>query len=249
MLLTESRRPARVDAHGRLVRLAEQDRSRWDRGLVTEGQELVRACLRWNRPGPYQIQAAIVAVHSDAPTAADTDWRQIIQLYDQLLAVVPTPIVALNRAVAVAEVEGSAAALAVVDGLDLPRHHLLHATRADLLERLGRLPNSTRAPTTSSSNWRAAPARSAVCSRPPQGGSCRPTSPRALALVGAEPVAEATAGLPHGVGLGGAEVGEGAGDRAAREEAAEAYATTLQLTANGAERRFLGERHRTAAGG
>ncbi len=98
----------------------------------------MRACLRRNQPGPYQVQAAINAVHSDAPVAAGTDWRQIVQLYDQLLVLAPSPIVALNRAVAVAEVDGPAAALAVVDGLDLAGSHLFHAIRADLLRRLGR---------------------------------------------------------------------------------------------------------------
>jgi RNA polymerase sigma-70 factor (ECF subfamily) len=138
MLLAESRRPARVGPDGELVVLAEQDRSRWDAALVAEGQELVRRCLRRNQPGPYQLQAAIQAVHSDAATAPDTDWRQIVALYDQLLAVTPTPVVALNRAVAVAEVGGPEAALTLVDVLDLPRHHLLPAVRADLLRRLGR---------------------------------------------------------------------------------------------------------------
>jgi RNA polymerase sigma-70 factor, ECF subfamily len=139
MLLTESRRAARTTPAGDLVLLADQDRSRWNRSLVTEGQELVRRCLRRNQPGPYQLQAAIAAVHSDAPRAADTDWRQIVALYDQLLALAPTPVVALNRAVAVAEVDGPAAALALVDALEgLDRHHLLHAVRADLLRRLGR---------------------------------------------------------------------------------------------------------------
>ena len=138
LLLTESRRAARTAADGALVPLAEQDRSRWDGALIAEGQDLVRACLRRDRPGPYQIQAAIGAVHSDAPTAADTDWRQILALYDQLLARSPTAVVALNRAVALAEVEGPAEALAAVDALDLDRYHLLHATRAELLARLGR---------------------------------------------------------------------------------------------------------------
>jgi RNA polymerase sigma-70 factor (ECF subfamily) len=138
MLLTESRRAARVTPTGELVLLADQDRSRWDGALATEGQALVRACLRRNRPGVYQIQAAINAVHSDAPTAADTDWRQIVALYDQLMALAPTSVVALNRAVAVAEVDGPEAGLTLVDGLDLPRHHLFHAVRADLLRRLGR---------------------------------------------------------------------------------------------------------------
>jgi RNA polymerase sigma-70 factor (ECF subfamily) len=138
LLLSESRRPARTGADGSLVRLAEQDRGRWDGALIAEGQRLVRRCLRTGRPGPYQLQAAIQAVHSDASTAAATDWRQILALYDQLLAVAPTPVVALNRAVAVAEVEGPSAALALLDGLDLPRSSLLPAVRADLLRRLGR---------------------------------------------------------------------------------------------------------------
>jgi RNA polymerase sigma-70 factor (ECF subfamily) len=138
LLLTESRRAARTAADGALVRLEDQDRSLWNRELIAEGQALVRACLRRDAPGPYQIQAAIAAVHSDAPTAATTDWRQIVQLYDQLLRYSPTPIVALNRAVAVAEVDGSEAALALVDDLDLDGYHLFHAVRADLLERLGR---------------------------------------------------------------------------------------------------------------
>ncbi|KIH98734.1 RNA polymerase subunit sigma-24 [Streptomonospora alba] len=138
MLLSESRRPARTGPDGALVPLAEQDRQRWDRSLIAEGQELVRRCLRRNTPGPYQLQAAINAVHSDAPTAADTDWAQIVRLYDRLYALDPTPIVALNRAVAVAETRGPAAALAIVDELDLAAHHILHAVRADLLRRLGR---------------------------------------------------------------------------------------------------------------
>ena len=127
------------------MRLADQDRSRWDRILVAEGQSIVRRCLRGNRPGPYQIQAAIQAVHSDAPRAADTDWPQILQLYDQLQAFDPGPVVALHRAVALAEVAGPAAALAVVDGLGLEDHHLFHAIRADLLERLGRGPEAAAA--------------------------------------------------------------------------------------------------------
>jgi RNA polymerase sigma-70 factor (ECF subfamily) len=120
------------------VLLPDQDRSRWDRALIQEGQALVRACLRRNRPGPYQLQAAIAAVHSDAPTAADTDWSQVLALYDQLAVVTPTPVVALNRAVALAELRGPEVALAEVDVLDLPDYHLFHAARADLLVRLGR---------------------------------------------------------------------------------------------------------------
>ncbi|HEV8636810.1 MAG TPA: sigma-70 family RNA polymerase sigma factor [Chloroflexota bacterium] len=138
MLLTEARRAARTTPDGGLVPLAEQDRALWDRGLIGEGQAIVRRCLRLNRPDPYQLQAAINAVHGDAPTAAATDWRQILRLYDQLLALAPSPVVALNRAVAVAEVEGPEAALADVDGLDLGSYHLFHAIRADLLRRLGR---------------------------------------------------------------------------------------------------------------
>jgi RNA polymerase sigma-70 factor (ECF subfamily) len=138
MLLVESRRTGRLTSDGDLVLLRDQDRGRWDRDLIAEGQTIVRECLRRNQPGPYQIQAAINAVHSDAPTAADTDWRQILQLYDQLLSFAPTPVVALNRAVAVAEVEGPDAALAVVEGLDLGRYYLFHAVRAELLRRLGR---------------------------------------------------------------------------------------------------------------
>jgi RNA polymerase sigma-70 factor, ECF subfamily len=138
MLLVESRRGARLSVNGDLVLLADQDRGRWDRTLIAEGQALVRRCLRDNRPGPYQIQAAINAVHSDAPTAAATDWLQILQLYNQLGSLTPSPVVALNRAVAVAEVEGPGVALALVDGLDLGQYHLFHAIRADLLRRLGR---------------------------------------------------------------------------------------------------------------
>ena len=138
MLLLESRRAARATAEGDLVLLADQDRRRWDRGLIAEGQAIVRGCLLRNRPGPYQIQAAINAVHSDAPTAADTDWWQILRLYDQLMAVAPSPVVSLNRAVAVAEVEGPDAALAIVDRLDLGGYRQVHAIRADLLRRLDR---------------------------------------------------------------------------------------------------------------
>ena len=149
MLLTESRRAARTGPDGSLVLLADQDRTRWDRGLIAEGQELVRGCLRRGQPGPYQIQAAIGAVHSDTagPGAAATDWGQILRLYDQLLAVAPSPVVALNRAVAVAEVGSPAAALALVDelggdargtGPGLAGYHVFHAIRAGLLRRLGR---------------------------------------------------------------------------------------------------------------
>jgi RNA polymerase sigma-70 factor (ECF subfamily) len=138
MLLIEARRPARTSDDGALVPLAEQDRGRWSRALIDEGHDLVRRCLRRGRPGPNQIQAAINAVHADAATAEATDWRQIVALYDQLLAIGPTPVVALHRAVAVAEVDGPAVALDLVDGLELRRYHLYHAVRADLLRRLGR---------------------------------------------------------------------------------------------------------------
>ncbi|HEX2578313.1 MAG TPA: RNA polymerase sigma factor [Aquihabitans sp.] len=138
LLLIDARRAARTAADGSLVLLPDQDRSRWDAELVGEGQQLVRICLGRNRPGPYQLQAAINAVHGDAPTAADTDWSQILALYDHLLAIAPTPVVALNRAVALAEVHGPNATLAVVDAIELEGYHHLHATRADLLLRLGR---------------------------------------------------------------------------------------------------------------
>jgi RNA polymerase sigma-70 factor (ECF subfamily) len=138
MLLTDSRRAARVAPDGSLVLLADQDRRLWNRALIDEGQALVRRCLRWNRPGPYQIQAAINAVHSDVLTAGATDWPQILQLYDQLMAIAPSPVVALNRAVAVAEVGGAEAALAIVEELDLGHYYLFHAIRANLLRRLGR---------------------------------------------------------------------------------------------------------------
>jgi RNA polymerase sigma-70 factor (ECF subfamily) len=138
LLLTQGRRAARTAADGSLVLLADQDRTRWDRALIAEGHALVRACLRRNTPGPYQIQAAINAVHTDAPTAADTDWRQVLALYDQLLALTPTPVVVLNRAVALAELDGPQAALAAIDGLPLQDYHHFHATRANLLARLGR---------------------------------------------------------------------------------------------------------------
>jgi RNA polymerase sigma-70 factor, ECF subfamily len=138
MLLTASRRAARTTTDGDLVLLADQDRALWDAALSAEGQDLVRACLRLGRPGPYQIQAAINAVHSDAAVAAETDWSQVVQLYDQLLVFMPNPLVRLNRAVAVAEVDGPEAGLAAADGLDLADYYLFHAIRADLLRRLGR---------------------------------------------------------------------------------------------------------------
>jgi RNA polymerase sigma-70 factor (ECF subfamily) len=138
MLLTDSRRAARTGNDGALVLLADQDRSAWNRELIAEGQAIVRSCLRLNQPGPYQIQAAINAVHSDATTAAGTDWTQIVRLYDQLLVIAPNPVVALNRAVAVAEVHGPEAGLALLEDLGLESYYLFHAIRADLLVRLGR---------------------------------------------------------------------------------------------------------------
>jgi RNA polymerase sigma-70 factor (ECF subfamily) len=138
LLLTHARRAARTSIDGSIVLLPDQNRTRWDGELIAEGQGIVRWCIARNAPGPYQIQAAINAVHSDAPTIDATDWRQILRLYDQLMAVAPSPVVALNRAVAVAEVDGPLAALALVEPLDLSGYHLYHAIRADLLRRLGR---------------------------------------------------------------------------------------------------------------
>lgn len=138
MLLVEARRATRTTPDGDLVSLSEQDRARWDRALINEGQALVRECLRIGQPGPYQIQAAINAVHCDAASASATDWWQILQLYNQLMALTPSAVVALNRAVAVAEVEGPDAALGLVDALDLGNYKLFHAIRADLLRRVGR---------------------------------------------------------------------------------------------------------------
>ncbi|SEA91448.1 RNA polymerase sigma factor [Leifsonia sp. 21MFCrub1.1] len=140
LLLVDARRDARVDADGALVPLPEQDRTRWNAAQIAEGHDLVRRCLARGRPGPYQLQAAIQAVHDDAPTAADTDWPQIVALYDQLLRTSPTPVVALNRAVAVAEVEGNDAGLAALDPLreTLAGFYLLHGVRAGLLRRAGR---------------------------------------------------------------------------------------------------------------
>jgi len=141
MLLTEARRPTRIADDGSMIRLADQDRARWDRMLITEGHTLVRACLRRNQPGPFQIQAAIAAVHADAATATATDWSQIAALYDQLYAMRPTAVVALNRAVAIGEMRGAAAGLDALDSLDetvLEDYQPYHAARADLLARAGR---------------------------------------------------------------------------------------------------------------
>ena len=137
MLLEQARSNARTSPDGKLLPLPEQDRSRWNAALIHEGHELVRRCLRRNQPGPYQIQAAINAVHSDAPSAAHTDWTQIVALYDQLVAFTPSPIVALNRAVAVAEISGPQVALQLIDDLSIEHYYLFHAIRADLLQRLG----------------------------------------------------------------------------------------------------------------
>jgi RNA polymerase sigma-70 factor, ECF subfamily len=137
MLLTVARRPAR-SAKGELVLLAEQDRSSWDSALIEEGHALVRACLRRNEPGPYQIQAAINAVHTDAGQASATDWSQIAQLYDQLMQLAPSPVVAMNRAVAIAELDGPDVGLALLEGLPLDHYQPFHASRADLLRRTGR---------------------------------------------------------------------------------------------------------------
>jgi RNA polymerase sigma-70 factor (ECF subfamily) len=145
MLLAESRRQARTDPDGSLVLLADQDRGRWDRELIAEGQSLVRQCLRQNHPGPYQVQAAINAVHTDAATAAATDWQQILALYDHLMVIAPAPVAALNRAVAVAETQGPAAALALVDALDLDGYYVYHTVRAALLDRLGRTAEAAEA--------------------------------------------------------------------------------------------------------
>jgi RNA polymerase sigma-70 factor (ECF subfamily) len=144
MLLIDARRDART-VGGDLVRLADQDRDRWDESKLEEGRALLRSCLTQNRPGPYQLQAAINAVHSDASSAAHTDWRQILEIYDQLMIIAPSPVVALNRAVAVAEMDGADRALQLVDAIDLPQYYLLHAVRADLLRRLGRTADAASA--------------------------------------------------------------------------------------------------------
>ncbi len=138
LLLTESRRASRTRPDGRLVLLAEQDRGLWDRGLIDEGQTIVRRCLRRGRPGAYQLQAAINAVHAEAASVEQTEWSRIVALYDRLIAIAPTPVVALNRAIAIGEVHGAAAALALVDALDLDNYYAFHAARADLLRRMGR---------------------------------------------------------------------------------------------------------------
>jgi RNA polymerase sigma-70 factor (ECF subfamily) len=138
LLFTESRRPSRTRADGALVVLGEQDRTLWNHALIWEAHALVRRCAHFNMPGPYQLQAAINAVHAEAATFAQTDWPRIVELYEVLFALTPTPVVALNRAIAIGEVSGSAAALTLVDLLDLDGYSPWHATRADLLHRLGR---------------------------------------------------------------------------------------------------------------
>lgn len=145
MLLVDARRAARTDAGGAFVRLADQDRSAWDRAQIAEGQALLRGCLARNQPGPYQLQAAINAVHSDAPDAAHTDWRQILALYDHWMAMTPDALIALNRAIVVAEIDGAERALRLVDELALSNYHLFHAVRAELLRRLGRLAEAATA--------------------------------------------------------------------------------------------------------
>jgi RNA polymerase sigma-70 factor (ECF subfamily) len=150
LLLTESRFASRQNPDGTLVLLRDQDRTRWDHALIDEGHQLVRACLRRNEPGPYQLQAAINAVHTDARSVQSTEWTQILALYDQLLACAPTPVVALNRAIAVGEVHGPQAALDLVDQFDLAGYHAYHATRADLLHRLSRIEESATAYTKAS---------------------------------------------------------------------------------------------------
>jgi RNA polymerase sigma-70 factor (ECF subfamily) len=145
MLLAHARSPARTTSAGDLVLLADQDRHRWNGKLIGEGRSLVRACLRANLPGPYQIQAAINAVHADAGTYPQTDWRQIVALYDQLQALSPSPVIALHRAVAIAEVRGPSAALDLLDELNLEGYQPYHAIRADLLRRVGRLVEATDA--------------------------------------------------------------------------------------------------------
>jgi RNA polymerase sigma-70 factor (ECF subfamily) len=166
LLLTESRRRARFAPDGALVLLRDQDRGRWDRSMIDEGQRIVRACLRANQPGPYQLQAAINAVHAYADSVETTDWPQVVALYDQLLTAAPTSVVALNRAIAVGEVDGPAAALALVDGLDLTGYYPFHATRADLLRACTdptRPPTPTRRPPRS---HRAPPSATSSPARP-----------------------------------------------------------------------------------
>ncbi|HUG84525.1 MAG TPA: DUF6596 domain-containing protein [Euzebya sp.] len=145
MLLSESRVPART-ADGALVLLRDQDRTKWDRTMIDEGHALVRACIRRDHPGPFQLQAAIQAVHCDADSFDATDWPQIVALYHHLFSVMPTPVVALNRAIAIAEIAGPDAAIPALDAIagDLDTYHLMHAARGNMLRRLGR-PDAARA--------------------------------------------------------------------------------------------------------
>jgi RNA polymerase sigma-70 factor (ECF subfamily) len=169
MLPIESRRAARTGPDGALILLPGQDRSRWDRELIAEGQDLALRCLRRGQPGPYQIQAAISAVHSDAPVAAATDWTQILALYDQLMIVAPSPVVALNRAVAVAEVQGPAAGLALADGPALDRYYLFHAIRVTCCAASAARPRRTRLTPRRSGRPRTPPS---ATSSPGRGPSC-----------------------------------------------------------------------------
>jgi RNA polymerase sigma-70 factor, ECF subfamily len=138
MMLSESRVPARR-AEGALVLLRDQDRARWDRAMIEEGHRIVRACIRRGQPGPFQLQAAIQAVHCDADSFETTDWRQIVAIYDHLFSLLPTPVIALNRAIAIAEIDGPGAALAILDDIapDLDNYHLMHAARGTMLRLLG----------------------------------------------------------------------------------------------------------------
>ncbi len=186
MLLIEARRTARVSASGELVALDEQDRGAWDTGLIAEGHRLVRerlaAAAAGVAPGRYQVLAAINAVHTSARDIRDTDWSQILALYDQLIRLDPSPIVALNRAIAVAELDGPEVALAIVDRLEdkLAGYHAYHATRADLLRRLAAASSHAR-PTTRPSSWRATPRRP-------------PTSPAAATNCGSDSARNPTSG-------------------------------------------------------
>jgi RNA polymerase sigma-70 factor (ECF subfamily) len=163
LLLSEARAPTRV-ADGSLVLLRDQDRSRWNRALIDEGQAIVRACIRRGQPGPFQLQAAIHAVHCNAATFEETDWHQIVAIYDHLYALMPTPVVALNRAIAIAEIEGPSAALDLIDQVapDLANYHLMHAARGTYLRQLGQRDSAasafqraetSREPTPSEDSW------------------------------------------------------------------------------------------------
>lgn len=176
LLFTESRQQARFAADGSIVLLADQDRSRWDRGLIREGEAIVRSCLRRDEAGPYQLQAAINAVHAHADVFSATDWPQIVHLYDHLLALPPTPVVEMNRAIAIGEVEGPERALAVIDDLQgLERYHLFHATRADLLQPLGRDEEAAEAYARAAGQAPDGPVRAHLVSKAAAAGSRRPS--------------------------------------------------------------------------